>query len=157
MYIGGKLVPIDEASFDSATESSDYVNTVKQQQNELRANLKVGLGSLPTPKNDFEIVLPESEALERDYTGNEYVEDSSEVDERNEQIKEVEGKVHIYVHTGLFFFVAAEQKWHCQSQTVQRALPRPTDVNISVLRGAPHKDQKYRELYKVRICLHRHV
>ena len=94
-YVGGEIVPINEASFDTVTETSDFVNSIKQQQNELRANLKVGLGSLPAPKNDFEIVLPESDViLERD-TGNEYIEDSSEVDERNEEIKEVEG-VHVY-------------------------------------------------------------
>lgn len=44
---------------------------------------------------------------------------------------------------------SAERDWLRQSQTVQRGLPRPTDVNVSILRGAPHKDQKYRELYKV--------
>ena len=44
---------------------------------------------------------------------------------------------------------SAEREWRCQSQAVQRDLPRPTDVNTSILRGAPHKDQKYRELYKV--------
>ena len=39
-----------------------------------------------------------------------------------------------------------------QSQVVQQNLPRPTDINTSILRGAPHKDQKYRELYKVSLC-----
>ena len=43
-------------------------------------------------------------------------------------------------------------EWRRQSQSVQRDLPRPTDVNTSILRGAPHRDQKFRELYKVQIC-----
>lgn len=50
-----------------------------------------------------------------------------------------------------------EREWRLQSQVVQRGLPRPNDVNTSVLRGAPHKDQKYRELYKVRQIANVHV
>lgn len=55
--------------------------------------------------------------------------------------------MYYYVETA--FKCVEERVWRRQSQAVQRALPRPTDVNTSVLRGAPHKDQKYRELYKV--------
>ncbi len=36
------------------------------------------------------------------------------------------------------------------SQSVQRDLPRPTSVNTNILKGAPHRDQKYRDLYEVR-------
>lgn len=50
--------------------------------------------------------------------------------------------------------LAEEREWRRQSQAVQRALPRPTDVNTSILRGAPHKDQKYREIYKVCVVNH---
>ncbi len=60
------------------------------------------------------------------------------------------------MHAYCFFFVCVdflriteEKEWRRQSQSVQRKLPRPTDVNTSILRGAPHKDQKYRDLYKV--------
>ena len=42
-----------------------------------------------------------------------------------------------------------EREWKRQSKAVQRHLPRPTDINDSILRGAPHKDQKYRALYEV--------
>lgn len=41
-----------------------------------------------------------------------------------------------------------EREWRRQSQSVQRHLPRPVDVNTTILRGAPHKDQKYRALYE---------
>ena len=41
-----------------------------------------------------------------------------------------------------------EREWRRQSQSVQRHLPRPVDVNTTILRGAPHKDQKYRSLYE---------
>ena len=36
---------------------------------------------------------------------------------------------------------------------MQRHLPRPTEINDSILRGAPHKDQKYRALYEVGCCV----
>ena len=38
---------------------------------------------------------------------------------------------------------------------VQRSLPRPSDVNTAILRGAPHKDQKNRALYEVCLILFR--
>lgn len=34
-------------------------STYSQQREEMRAQLKAGLSSLPTPKNDYEIVIPE--------------------------------------------------------------------------------------------------
>ena len=42
-----------------------------------------------------------------------------------------------------------ERQWRRQSQSVKRGLPRPTDVNSAILRGAPHRDQKYRDMYEV--------
>ena len=48
---------------------------------------------------------------------------------------------HVHTHT-------EEREWRRQSQSVQRHLPRPVDVNTTILRGAPHKDQKYRALYE---------
>lgn len=68
-----------------------------QQQSELRAHLKAGLGSLPAPRNDFEIVLPENvnngDALENENV----VEDSSEVEERIAQRKKAEG-IHVHMY-----------------------------------------------------------
>lgn len=45
-----------------------------------------------------------------------------------------------------------EEERKTWSQAVQRGLPRPCEVNTSVLKGAPHRDQKYRDLYEVRSC-----
>lgn len=68
------------------------VSAMKQQQSELRANLKAGLGSLPAPRNDFEIVLPDSEVLSDDIAEESHVvEDASEVEERIAQRKKAEG------------------------------------------------------------------
>ena len=38
-------------------------STISQQREEMRAQLKAGLSSLPTPKNDYEIVIPEVRGL----------------------------------------------------------------------------------------------
>ena len=38
------------------------------------------------------------------------------------------------------------------SQPVQRNLPRPTEVNTFILKGKPHKDQKFSDLYQVHCC-----
>ncbi len=53
------------------------------------------------------------------------------------------------IHYDYYLCTVDELAWCRQSQVVQRGLPHPTDVNTSILRGAPHKDQKYRELYQV--------
>lgn len=68
-------------------------STMKQQQSELRAHLKAGLGSLPAPRNDFEIVLPDSEVPSEDVADeNRVVEDASEVEEWIAQGKKADGE-----------------------------------------------------------------
>jgi len=94
----------------------------KQQQEEIKAQLKAGLASLPAPSNDFEIVLPETgEAEEVEETADEsFVEDAADIDARRMAMKEAE----------------ALREMRRQSQAVQRNMPRPSDVNASVLRPA---------------------
>ena len=79
---------------DDAIESFGNFDLVKQQQLELRAQLKTGLGSLPAPKNDFEIVLPENDGLfeetNTDIDSN-VVEDAAEIEERNARLRKAEG------------------------------------------------------------------
>ena len=64
----------------------ESVKSARQQQFEIRAQLRAGLSSLPTPKNDFEIVVPEDEGGMETEEGSgvdpTYVEDAAEVDER---------------------------------------------------------------------------
>ena len=65
----------------------------RQQQYELKAQLMEGLRSLPTPRNDFEIVVPEQqlESMEEEGEGAGFVEDAADVEERNAQIRKEEG------------------------------------------------------------------
>lgn len=93
----------------------------KQQQEEMKAQLKAGLACLPAPSNDFEIVLPETDEGEAEETAEEsFVEDAADIDARRMAMKEAE----------------ALREMRRQSQSVQRNMPRPSDVNATVLRPA---------------------
>ena len=61
---------------DSFNDASD-----RFAQREMRETLKMGLSSLPQPKNDFEIVIPEAmgeDAIEDE--GQSWVEDQADID-----------------------------------------------------------------------------
>lgn len=114
----------------------------KYAQRELKETLKLGLSTLPQPKNDFEIVVPEASSAEDDDTemvddANTWIEDQSDVDNLNaEQLRKLR-----------------ENELKRRSQAVQRDLPRPTEVNHTVLRplnsDPPLTDlQKAEELIK---------
>ncbi|XP_050309864.1 cell division cycle 5-like protein [Anthonomus grandis grandis] len=84
-----------------------------------KQQLKMGLSSLPQPRNDYEIVVPDHEdqtipeqAQER------VVEDQSDVDKRYQE--EMKAK--------------ALKELQSRSQVIQRDFPRPQDVNLLVLR-----------------------
>merc|ERR1719228_1780042 len=119
-----KLAINPDESFDDGSD--------RFHQREMKETLKMGLSSLPQPKNDFEIVIPEAmgeEALEDE--GQSWVEDQADID--NQTAEE--------------FRKRREAELKRRSQPVQRDLPRPTDMNHSVLR--PLSDlQRAEELIK---------
>merc|ERR1712223_1260222 len=107
-------------------------------QREMRETLKMGLSSLPVPKNDFEIVIPEAMG-----------EDAAE----DEDAHWVEDQADLDNQTAEQFRLRREAELRRRSQAVQRDLPRPTDMNHSVLRplnsDPPLSDlQKAEELIK---------
>lgn len=73
-------------------------NFVSSQQKESLQQLRQGLMSLPVPKNDFEIVLPENaeKELEEMETETGFVEDSADVEARKQVCK------HPYILSGRF-------------------------------------------------------
>jgi len=117
------------------------------QTRENAAMLKLGLASLPAPKNDYEIVVPEDnednvEMADDDGT---LIEDQSDVDNRKLEVKRL----------------AAEAALAKRSTAVKRDLPRPVDVNHAVLRpintDPPLNDlQKAEELIKREMILMLH-
>jgi len=92
----------------------------KYAQKETIANLKLGLSSLPTPRNDYEIVVPEDgeDGVEMQDDANTFIEDQADVDNR---ALEVARK-------------AREAQLAKRSSAVKRDLPRPLEMNHTVLR-----------------------
>lgn len=91
----------------------------KYQVQEMKETLKLGLSSLPNPTNDFEIVVPETEddtVMQDD--ANTWIEDQADLDQQTE-----EG-----------FKRRREEEFKRRSQAVQKDLPRPTEMNQTVLR-----------------------
>ncbi|KAK8379302.1 hypothetical protein O3P69_019288 [Scylla paramamosain] len=132
----GALVPIEDKQ------------ALRVYQRGVREALQTGLKSLPAPKNDFEIVVPDQEeegaAVEENESGG-AVEDQADVDARAQAEAQAQRE--------------AEMKR--RSQAVQRNLPRPQEVNVSVLRPM-HADahlsdqQKAEELIKREMVLMLH-
>ncbi|XP_066924379.1 cell division cycle 5-related protein-like [Clytia hemisphaerica] len=109
----------DNLSINRENAFYDDLSSAKQVQMENKNQLLAGLSSLPKPTNDFEIVVPEKFEIDMEEpTDPNFVEDMADVEARNyENLKEKE---------------AAE--FRRRAQSVQRNMPRPSDVNTSVLR-----------------------
>lgn len=99
-----------------------FSNDDKIKQREIREQLRQGFAKLPTPKNDYDIVVPEEESMEtsslEDVQKNNEIEDQADIDEklRHEKIKNY------------------HQELKKRSQVIQRELIRPTDINLDILR-----------------------
>lgn len=106
--------PEDSLGFDDA-------QSAKQYQKESRDQLRKALSCLPTPRNDYEIVVPEDEQQQWQEDGMDergFIEDQADIDAKKEAERQAQ--------------MDAERKR--QSQSVQRNLPRPLEVNSSILR-----------------------
>ena len=115
------------AGFEAGTPGAQYA------AREGVATLKAGLSSLPAPRNDYEIVVPEDseENVEMADDDNTYIEDQGDVDERSEEMARL----------------AHELAMSKRSAPVKRDLPRPLEMNHAVLRPI-HAGESERE----RIC-----
>lgn len=93
---------------------------VKAYQKQVKSSLREGLAGLPRPKNDYEIVVPEQEDVEGGAVGDEStsVEDQSDVDQR--RVEEFQRRRALELRQ--------------RSQVIQRDLPRPFEINTSILR-----------------------
>ncbi|XP_044262430.1 cell division cycle 5-like protein [Tribolium madens] len=102
-------------------------------QNTVKEQLRLGLSSLPSPKNDYEIVVPEHEEEEEEKIENivNNIEDQADIDAR--AVEEAR--------------IRAIQELALRSQVIQRGLPRPHDVNLAVLRPG-HESHSLTELQK---------
>lgn len=129
----GAVVPAAETSGNFTPSVRDKLNinpeegigagdtpaAVKSYQSSLKQQLKKNLSSLPAPKNDYEIVVPEHEDEEMPEQAQEkMVEDQADLDKRYEE--EMKAK--------------AERELALRSQVIQRDFPRPQEPNLAVLR-----------------------
>ncbi|CAM4649862.1 hypothetical protein PO909_011325 [Leuciscus waleckii] len=114
----------DKLNINTEEGSVDYSDPsfAKHLQRESREQLKLGLMSLPVPKNDFEIVLPENaeKELEEAEVDESFVEDAAEIELRKQAVRDAE----------------REKELRQRHTAVQRDLPRPSEVNETILR--PH-------------------
>lgn len=105
----------------------------KLYQREQKDQLKLGLASLPTPKNDYEIVVPEDEM-----TG-----DSEPMDtDRSEDQADIDARRDADIAR------QRQEEMKRRSQAVQRDFPRPLDVNSAVLRPTGPNDPPLTELQR---------
>ncbi|XP_066536264.1 cell division cycle 5-like protein [Hoplias malabaricus] len=114
----------DKLNINSEDGVVDYADPAyaKHLQRESREQLKLGLMSLPLPKNDFEIVLPENAEMELEdqEVDESFVEDAADIELRKQAVREAE----------------REKELRQRHTAVQRTLPRPSEVNETILR--PH-------------------
>lgn len=110
----------------------------KNYQKQVKDSLREKLSTLPAPRNDYEIVVPEDESNNIELNeDNQIVEDQADIDAR----------------------IVAEEKaireaeLARRSQVIQRELPRPLDINTTILRPSSDMQgltdlQKAEELIK---------
>lgn len=112
----------DKLNINSEDGVVDYADPAyaKHMQRESREQLKMGLLSLPLPKNDFEIVLPENaeRELEEPEVDESFVEDAADIQLRKQAVRDAE----------------REKELRQRHTAVQRSLPRPSEVNETILR-----------------------
>ncbi|XP_027028530.1 cell division cycle 5-like protein [Tachysurus fulvidraco] len=112
----------DKLNINAEDGVVDYTDPsyAKHLQRESREQLKLGLLSLPLPKNDFEIVLPENaeREMEEPEVDESFVEDAADIELRKQVAREAE----------------REKELRQRHTAVQRSLPRPSEVNETILR-----------------------
>lgn len=95
----------------------------------------MGLSSLPAPKNDYEIVVPEDEiGAEGASMETDHLEDQADIDAKHQAELE---KHH-------------QEEMRRRSQAVQRDLPRPTEINPAMLRPMGPNDPPLTDLQRVK-------
>ena len=131
-------------------------------QREVKQRLRHNLSRLPRPKNDYEIVVPEAPGQTTDDdqmdTSEQRDEDQADIDQRRREAKRREGSIERKENKTLIFqlnFFSDEERFKRQTQVVQRNLPRPLDINLTVLRPA-NAEGPMTDLQKVTMKIYFH-
>jgi pre-mRNA-splicing factor CDC5/CEF1 len=110
----------------------------KNYQRQIKSSLREGLSSLPAPKNDYEIVVPDEEQDDEEPEKTEL----SEEDQADLDAKRIAAENE-----------RKRQAMLLRSHVIQRELPRPLEINTSMLRPSSEMQgltdlQKAEELIK---------
>lgn len=102
----------DSLQINTEDGMSAVGDTPRQRLSDLKNQLRAGFGSLPQPKNEFELVLPE-EMEDDEVSVAMRIEDATEREDKLKAIRKVE----------------EEKALARRSQVVKRGLPRPAEVD----------------------------
>ncbi|XP_045479807.1 cell division cycle 5-like protein [Harmonia axyridis] len=136
---GGQFRKIHEDKEIDLEDKFQYLLQATEVDSGAKEQLRASLSSLPQPKNDYEIVVPQlEESNQNEEIEVNMIEDQADVDEKMQA--ELKAK--------------AAKELKMRSQVIQRNFPRPYDVNLSVLRPPQEmygltEMQKAEELIKV--------
>lgn len=124
----------DKLSINPDEDIYDDGDINEHQQKEV---LKHALSRLPAPRNDYEIVVPDSEShMDSSAADEDFIPDQADIEANLEA--ELRAK--------------REEELRSRSQVVQRSLPRPSNVNHNILRTSEpqlNELQKAEELIKM--------
>ncbi len=120
------------------TEDMLFDDQLKQR--EVKQQLRHHLSRLPKPKNDYEIVLPETAEQANDDDQMDALnvndEDQADIDQRKREYRRRKRMTKTSFNIKLLISLVEEEHFKRQTQVVQRNLPRPNDINLTVLRPA---------------------
>eukprot|EP01135_Chromosphaera_perkinsii_P003205 Nk52_evm12s238 gene=Nk52_evmTU12s238 len=135
-HLAGKTPMRDNLRINKEDEASSVFD-----QKASKKGILSGLASLPKPKNDFDIVLPELPPEEPSVAAKptDFVEDAADVNKNYERLLKEE----------------QELKRRMQSKAVQRDLPRPLSVNEDLLKLA--KATNLNEMQKADILIQKEI
>ncbi|CAH8868559.1 unnamed protein product [Trichobilharzia szidati] len=111
--------------------------------NSVKTNLHKSLANLPTPKNNFEIFIPDENAVNVDDDDSTMGEigagtvDMDQFEEDKGSAAKIPDQSDLDRQSEIERARAAELEWSKRSQVVHRSLPRPSAVNHAVLRNIP--------------------
>jgi pre-mRNA-splicing factor CDC5/CEF1 len=120
----------DKLSINPEEALSVYEDKASQRQ--YLDQLKRGLSKLPAPKNDYEIVLPEDE---KDKNATKKLRDEEDED-LNKSEDTIMDQSDVEIQTSLAIKAKYEEEMKDKSMSIQRSLPRPSDMNHNILRPA---------------------
>jgi pre-mRNA-splicing factor CDC5/CEF1 len=118
----------DKLSINPEEALSAYDDKAGQRQ--YLDQLKKGLSKLPAPKNDYEIVLPEDEK-EKNAVKKVRDDDEEGLDNSEDIIMD---QSDVEIQMGLAIKAKYEEEMRDKSMSIQRNLPRPSDMNHNILR-----------------------